>query len=589
MTDSAFGGGKTDRDSRNGSDRPDQSRRWLLSAVGTSAAVALAGCAETDETGDDEQGDDEMDDNGDPTDDGLPGPSGTLEVLVANAYDDGPVFDDDRMHYSDYTSALHGLGMGYSAMRTSEAGHENYPDYMEVMTERMPETGGYTIDIYDSISGFFQDDNVISAHADVDGGDWTPHGGPSLADYEETVFAYHTHHRGIGRLGRVAEHLEEEGGHDDVVEQLRDQRDTISFGSVPITFANVHWVLDERLEDGEFVDADGNVTRESMCQGMRVLNALGYAWQRRNGPDGAGDAEQPGMGGMGNVAHGTMSRLLGGWDEKALSEAMVEIAQSLDGYWDDDAGAFDFGDGTTYHVTELGALLDGLKAIYEFLYIPQYEDRPGDRVDDYDDHENFEMHPYPGKVQDQGLAMDVLEYAGTMLQSVFEADINWGYGAPTEVEFTDGVLAAASETVDVGASWKFLNQLWGGWCVFRERESEDSPQLLQDNYGDVWDSQVDIIDPALEGAILEGNHLDDDDHVVAAVSHDDGTVEDETVYTATVGNFIMGVENVYRGSDLGLRARDWEEDEPEDGMRFHDVFFANLDLLQDELILHDAP
>lgn len=551
----------------------------MLSAAGVAAAATLAGCVgDTDD--DDENG--EADE--------IPGPVDGLEVLVANSYDGGPVFDGEQLHYRDYATSIKGLGMAYSAQRWNELGHEEYGG-LEVMTEDQPETAEYVVDLYDSVQNFFYDDDELAAYAEADDDGWSRDGGPRLSDYEDTVFTYHSHHRGIGRLGRVAEHLVEEEGYDEddeVVEELRDLRDTISF-AVASVFSNVSWVLNERLEDGEFVDAEGGVTTESMCLGMRSLNGLGYAWQRRNGPDGAGDAEQPGMGGMGNVSHDAMTSYLGGYDEQALSEAMVDIAQALEDYWDDDAGAFDFGEGTTYHINELGALLDGLKAIYEFLYIGQFEDRSGQLTGEYDDYEDFDGHPYPDKVQDQDLALQVLEYTGTMLEAIFESDIDWETGAPEEVEFSGGELQAASDTVDVGATWKFLNQLWGGWSVFRERESEDSPQLLQENYPGVWDSQDDVRGPVLEGGVLDGNHLNDDDYPVASISYDDGSVENDTVYTATAANMLMGIENVYRGSE-DPEFRDWDDaDSAVITEDLFDVFQANIDLLQDDLILHEAP
>ncbi|MDQ2052382.1 hypothetical protein RBH26_18095, partial [Natronolimnohabitans sp. A-GB9] len=407
---------------------------------------------------------------------------------------------------------------------------------------------------------------------------------------------YHAHHRGIGRIGRVAYHLMEEEGYsenDDLIQELRDLRDTISLGTVPNVFSNVYWVLDERLDDGEFVDEEGNVTTESMCLGMRTFNALGYAWQRRNSEDGAGDAEQDGlgegMGGMGNVDHDVMTTHLGGYDEESLSETMESVAENLETYWDDDAGAFDFGDGTSYHINELGALLDGLKAIYEFLYIDNYDDRSGQLTNEYDDPvADFDGHPYPNKVVNEELATDVLNYTGQMLEAIFDADIDWQYGAPEEVTFTDGTLEPASDTVDVGATWKFLNQLWGGWSVFRESESEDSPQLLQENYEGVWNSQDDVRGPVLEGGVLDGNHLDGD-YPVATVSYTDGAVENDTVYTTTVASMLMGIENVYRGSE-DPEFRDWDDaDSAAITEELFDVFQANIDLLQDELIHYEAP
>ena len=361
-----------------------------------------------------------------------------------------------------------------------------------------------------------------------------------MGDYAHGVYAYHMHHRGPRWEGE---------GHEDVA-------DEIIFGSAPFISRYGEYVFDNLYEDGRFYhDTDlSDFDTESMSYGLSGCHGTSYAWVRWYGTDGEED--------MGKVSEDVLESFLG-YTPDDLVEIYRDVADVLQDAWDDEVGAYDFGDGTEFNIHYLGPLLHGNKAVYETLAIFGEED----------DYETAEA---------------IAENTVTMLEPIIRGDIAQPWGLPTHVEYTADGLEPASDDVHVGLHWEFIKHLTGGWSLVREREGEASPQLLTEIDPELMgDGMGEFKDELILGALEY--HLDDDDIVIHRVDYETGEVIDDTYTAWTLGLFLTGIGNIYRSHEAVARARDWGdiEDEAllEQSEHFHDIYMENAEFLIDHFIV----
>lgn len=549
-------------------------RRRFMALIGGAAIAGMAGCSALDDNNDEDEN------NGGEIGNGSESNRVNVQFTVPTAVNEnGDPVGSETTALADVNSVMSAIAMTGSAMRGSEMSHENYNPALgeERVGDRgtvephrdMRDVGDHLVHAFEVLNdGFLRQDNSLAPEL-VGGDDWERSDeNARLEDHARTAYAYHPHHRGIGRWGRM--------GHG-------EHNWEITFTSAGYISATAEYALDNRYNDGEFQDNDGNITHESMCYGLGAINGAFYAWVRRNCPDGMGDADVAGSrgGNMGVVTRNTLEGYIG-YDEEELGEIAEEIANVYDEYWDPDVGAYNFGDGTEYTLFELGALLRGHKGVYEFLHIDEHEERSGNDEGPW---------PYPNKPVDQDTAEAYAERTATMLEAIFEADIAEPYGIPASIEFTENGVESTSQTVDVAEQWKFINEIAGGWTLGRERTGEDSPQLLQENHPEVWNDMNEFTDTLLAGAAVAGHHLQEDNEfemidqrVISELDYETGEITDETITARALGNYITATENLYRGSgdDVLERARDWpdvSEDTKTASEEFYDIWLDLYDFL----------
>ena len=508
---------------------PSTARRRFLAAVGGTAAIALAGCADNGDPGDDgEEPDDDHDDD-DHDDDELE----TVDpaIVVPGVVEDGEPVYGEYLTFRDYASVKHAVYISGAVARDSEFGHENYRP--ELAEDFMRERGEAWLDLVETIEHTFWDDGAISPTLAAEGDEWYPDGDPALPDYPLGGYAWHMHHRG----GRFSEH--------------GDLEDRIYFEPADYVSSFTRHALNEHYEDGEFHHADGTVDQQSMAHGLGAIHSASYAWVRWNGDnDDMALADE-------DVLAGYLE-----YDTDDLVDVMREIKPVLDDHWDDDVGMYDFGDGTTYHINCVAGLLLGHKAMYEVLY--QFGS------DDED-------------------AEELADRTARMVEPLLGEDVGMPCGLPELVEYTADGVEPASDTADVGATWEFITHVTAGWSLPRENESENSPQFLTENHPDVLEAITEFVDWQMEMGLLEGAQLDDDGYPVAELAYGEGEITDDSHTAYAVGMFVTGLGINYRAGDLVERARDWDDADDElleRSEEFHDRYVELSEYVFDYFVQH---
>ncbi len=491
----------------------------------------LAGCLNDEEPVDDDPDDDDDDPDVEPD---------TVEPRFEIPYmveaDGTPVYDGS-IDFHSYTSVKHGLYMSGALARGSEFGHENYNP--ELTGDYMRERGETWNDMIEDILDTFWEDGEIATELEETEDGWVRSDEVSLADYMHGVYAYQTHHRG-GRW--------EGEGHQEVA-------DGITFGSGHYISRYGEYLFDEHYSDGRFYhDTDHEeFDTESMAYGLSGTPGLAYAWTRWSSPAGEGD--------MANVDEGVMEAFLG-YTPEELVEIYRDVGQELEEAWDDEVGAYDFGDGTEYAINTLGPLLHGNKAAYETLAI-------------------F------GEDEDTELAESLAENTATMLEPIVTGDVAEPWGLPTHVEYTEDGVEAAADEVDIGLHWVFIKHITGGWSLTRESEDENSPQFLTENEPELMEALNEFKDEQILGAL--DHHLDDEGIAVTAVDYETGDITDDSYTADALGMFLTGIGSIYRSHEAVARARDWDEIEDEELLEqseeFHDIYVENSEFLMDNFVV----
>lgn len=514
----------------------DTTRRRFLAVATSGMAMGLAGCAGLID--DEEPTDDDTDDRADDDEPAEPEPVELTFRIPRAVESDGTPIDDGQIDFHSYASVLHGLYMAGAIARGSEFGHENYRS--ELAGDYMRERGEIWVEMIDDITDTFWDDGEIAQWLEETDDGWKRSEDVSLIDYAHGVYAYHMHHRGPRWEGE---------GHEDLATE-------IIFSSAPFISRYGEYIFDNFYEKGRFYrDTDHTeFDTESMSYGLSGTHGTAYAWVRWGSPDGEED--------MGNVAEQTLEAFLG-YRPEDLVEIYRDVAEELLDAWDDEVGAYDFGDGTHYSLHTLGPLLHGNKAAYETLAI-------------FGEDDDFEIA--------EGLA----ENTATMLDPIVRGDVTQPWGIPHHIEYTPNGLEPASDEVDVGLHWEFIKHITGGWSLTREREGENSPQLLASVAPDLMDNAIgSFTDEQLLGAI--DYHLDDSNIAITAVDYETGEVTDDRYTADGLGMFLTGIGNIYRDHEAVVRARDWGDVEDEELLEqsehFHDLYVENAEFLKDYFVV----
>ncbi len=454
--------------------------------------------------------------------------SGAPETLIPVAVsDDGEAaFDDSRLHVRDYSNYLNAISIIATVSRTSEFGNENYRP--ELYPEKMRERAEQWLSLVQQIDSHFNEDGRISSHLQQDAGVYSPAGDVDLSVYPHLVYAYHIHHRS----GRFEE---------DEVLYNRLNREPSHFLVTP-----GRYLMNERFNDGAFTHADGSVDHKSMSYGLGGIHANAYAWIVWKKPGGQDD--------MGVLTEAALGHHMG-----HTPADMVQIyraaAETLDEAWDESRSIYDFGDGTTWRLDAVGALIRGQKAMYDFLYM----------FGDDDDAETSRR---------------VFDRTAAMLEAVAPLAEPWGM--PEEIAFTEDGTRAASETVNVYDWYQFLNHLGGGYGLDREREG--MPMYLDRHRDDIAELIGELSDSALRGALEY--HIEDGERIVSSVSYNDGSVTDGRFTTSTAGMFIVTAANMYRKGHDFDRASDWEDVSSavaDRSRQLYDVIFTLLEQIENAM------
>ncbi len=451
--------------------------------------------------------------------------SGAPEILVPAAVsDDGEaVFDDSRLLVRDYSSYLNAISIIATVSRASEFGNENYRP--ELYPEKMRERAEQWLSLVQQIDSHFNEDGLISSQLEQEAGVYAPSGEADLSVYPHLVYAYHIHHRS----GRFEE---------DEVLYNRLNREPSHFLVTPGRF-----LMNERFSNGAFSHADGSVDHKSMSYGLGGIHANAYAWIVWKKPGGQDD--------MGVLTEAALAHHMG-HAPADMVQIYRDAAVRLDEAWNATRSIYDFGDGTTWRLDALGAMIRGQKAMYDFLYM-------------FGDEDHAET------------ARRIFDRTAAMLDAVAPLARPWGM--PEKIEFTENGVRAASETVNVYDWYQFLNHLGGGYGLDREREG--MPMYIDRYRSDLKDLIGELSDNALIGAL--DYHADGDGRLFTAVSYEDGSVTDDRLTVSTAGMFVVTAANMYRKGSAFERASDWD-DVPDDVARrslvLHDLAFDLMERIE---------
>ncbi|MFO8029203.1 MAG: hypothetical protein R6U28_05040 [Cyclonatronaceae bacterium] len=420
-------------------------------------------------------------------------------VPYSIAEDGAAEFDRNRLYVRDYSSFLNAVSIIATGLHPDEFGNDNYrPDlYPEAMHQRAKQW----LDMVDLIDTYFNDSGRISPRLEHMAGVYSVAGDVDLSIYPHLVYASHIHHQS-GRF-----------------EQDEALRNRLNREPANYLVSPGRYLMNEHFREGAFHHADGSVDHKSMSYGLGGIHANAYAWVASKN---TGEQEDRGVLTEADLAHYM----------EHTPDDMVRIyreaAGRLDGAWDASRSIYDFGDGTTWQLDAVGAMIRGNKALYDFLYM-------------------F------GKEDDAETARRVFERTVAMLEAV--APLTRPWGMPDRVTFTEDGARAASQVVNVYDWYQFLNHLGGGYGLDREREG--MPMYLTRYRKDIADLIGNLSDSALRGALAY--HIDERDRIVTTVSYTNGSVTDDRFTTSTAGMFIVTAANMYRkGSDFE-QASEWEE------------------------------
>ena len=447
-------------------------------------------------------------------------------TVPAGLDEDGEaVWDDDQAQTSDAVAAMAALTVVGRNMRAAEMGHERHEPGLDEAP--MESVGKRWLALLDSVqAGYMDEDRLMSGHADGAATD----SDASMATLADGMYIYHMHHSG----GRFAAH---------------DLEDDLVFQPAAMLSMLTAQMLDAYHEDGHFgLNDDDDVDGTELAYGLDAWHGAAYAWIRHGKSDGEGD--------MGLVDEDQLEAWMHHTPDDLVDMAHA-FADTLDAAWDDDAGVYDFGSGTTWQLDELGSLIRGHKALYEVLY---FFDGDADRAEELF-HRTADM--VEAIVGDGGLVQD--------------------WGLPEAVSFEDG-SASADGDVDVAAQWRFIHHLTGGFAF--TRESSDLSSFLSDDREGLTDSIGEAVDRMVLGALHYQMPMGE---LARTVDHGDGAIIDDTLRTRTVTAFLVGSGNAYSSGKQLAPPDAWEDDDDvaQATAAFYAGFLNQAQLLQDELIGSD--
>ncbi len=454
------------------------------------------------------------------------GPSADVpELMVPSAVDqDGAaVYRNNRLYLKDYSNLLHAVSIVATVSRQSEYGHENYrPD---LYPEKMRERARQWLDMVGAIDRHFNDGGKVFGWIDKQTGATSDPADLDLSLYPHLVYAYHIHHRS----GRFEEN-----------ELLfnRLNREASNYLATP-----GRYLMNELFGNGTFRHANGNVDHKSMSYALGGLHANAYAWIVWKKPGGQDD--------MGVLTEAALGHHMGHTPGQMV-QIYRAVAETLDEAWDERRSIYDFGDGTTWRLDAVGAMIRGKKAMYDFLYM----------FGDDDDAETSRR---------------IFDRTAAILDAVAPLAEPWGM--PETIEFTEDGARAASETVNLYHWYQFLNHLGGGYGFDREREG--MPMYIDRYRSDLKDLIGELSDNALLGAL--DYHVDEEGRLFTAVSYEDGSVTDGRLTVSTSGMFITMAANMYRKGSAFERASDWDkvpDDVAERSLVLHDLKFGLMERME---------
>jgi hypothetical protein len=433
-----------------------------------------------------------------------------------------PVFDTPNLYINDYSNTLHAIFMIAGNSRSSEYGHENFlPElYPDVMNKRAEQW----LNLMHITDQFFNNQGRFVNRYMEDTGGYVSSGELDLSIYPHLVYAYHMHHRG--------------DRFNDPVLFERLSRETTDYITMPGRF-----LLSERFNEGRFSHDDASVDHRSMAYGLAGIHGHGYAWIIWAKPEGEDN--------MGLISEEAMDAWLDYSIEDMLQTYRM-IASVLDEAWVDEASIYDFGDGATWQLDAVGAMIRGKKVMYDALYM-------------------F------GDESDKELARIIFERTADMFES--SAGLIKPWGLPERIEFTPGGAAAASNEVNLYNWYQFLNHMGGGFSFYREREG--TSQFITRYRESLVPVFSDIYDNALLGALEF--HLNEQNRLVTSVSYENGSIVDERLTVSTLGMFITAAGNIYTGGKAFARADAWDNvttDVSERSRYLYNVKFDHIWLLE---------
>lgn len=446
------------------------------------------------------------------------------DIMVPNSIssDGSAVFDGPNIYVEDFSNALHAIFMIAGNSRSSEYGHANYRP--EIYPEKMNERAEKWLDLMHSTDLFFNDGGMFVNRYMEGSEGYISTGELDLSIYPHLVYAYHMHHRG--------------DRFDDPVLFERLSRETTYYLTMPGIY-----LLSERFEDGIFSHIDGSVDHRSMAYGLGGIHGHGYAWIVWKKPEGEDN--------MGLITEDALEA----WMDYSIDDMLQTyryIGSVLDDAWQEEILTYDFGDGTTWSLDAIGAIIRGKKVMYDALYM-------------------F------GDESDKELARLTFERTAKLFETVIELIKPWGL--PNQIEFTPEGAVAASVEVNLYDWYQFLNHIGGGFSFDREREG--TSQFINRYREDLRPIFPKIYDEALLGALEY--HLNEQNRLVASLSYDDGTVLDERLTVSTLGMFITVAGNIYTAGDAFARADTWDyvSQKAADRSRFlYDIKFDHIELLE---------
>lgn len=432
-----------------------------------------------------------------------------------------PLFYDNSVFVNDYSNALHAIFMIAGNSRSSEYGHPNYrpelyPDMMNLRAEQWLDLMHVT-DRYFNDSGRFE-----NQYQRVDN-QYSPTGELNLSIYPHLVYSYHMHHRGDRFSDRI------------LFERL--SRETTNFITMP-----GRYLLSERFSDGLFLHENGNIDHLSMSYGLAGIHGHGYAWIIWQKPEGADN--------MGIISEDMLEAWMG-YGISEMLEIYRAVALQLEEYWDEERSAYNFGDGFSWKLDAVGAMIRGKKAMYDMLYM-------------------F------GDEADRDMAFQIFEKAAEMFETVIPLIKPWGL--PDEILFTTDGAEAASGSVNLYNWYQFLNHMGGGYSFDREREG--TAQFINRFRDDLRPVFGEIADNALLG--MMNYHLSNSGYVALTVDYEDGTVLDERISVSTAGMLITVAGNLYTHGSAFARADSWDESDPEtveNSRQLYDLKFRHFELI----------
>lgn len=420
----------------------------------------------------------------------------------------------DEMSAERLFDVMGGLTVAGRTLRDSEMGH---PDYdASLADETMARTGEAWLGLLQAAATELVEDDRLRAGRDDDSQ-------ASPRAYASAGYSYHMHHS----AGRFEEH---------------GLYDRLTLEVSPLLTLLSRQLLTNQLVDGAFRDLRSDtVTNESMAWGLDAFHGVAYGWVRWQKPGGADD--------MGGLTESAMERAMG-HDLDTLIATARDLAGTLDGAWDEDAGMYHF-DSAIWRLDEFGALIRGHKGVYEVLYM----------FGDGDD-------------QDQAAAL--FDRIAVALESVIDSDLvvrDWGL--PTRLRFQNGVAHPAVLDVDVVAQWRFVHALTGGFSLIREQDG--TSKFLENRRSGLRDGIGGFTDRLLAGGL--DYHLMDD-RVMNRVSFVDGSRIGGATSAETMAAFVMALGNAYRVGDAFDRPDGWDDSDIESRSRdLYDTLLAHTEAL----------